>query len=76
MTMTHRNTDTRNDFSPIYLDALDGANALIEGLRISRKKLADMVGVSRAELTAVLRYETADPNLLNRIVEIFETVRI
>lgn len=57
------------------MDEVDGINALIQGLGIERKALSAMIGVSVHALNAVLDLETASRLVIDKLTELFETVR-
>ena len=62
-------------FSIPYLDDVDGVNALISGLGLSRRGLAEMLNIKTEKISAVLDLEVADTEILEKLVELFETVR-
>jgi ParB-like chromosome segregation protein Spo0J len=62
-------------FSIPYMDDVDGVNALISGLGLSRKRLAEMLNIKTEKISVVLDLEIADTEILEKLVELFETVR-
>jgi predicted XRE-type DNA-binding protein len=57
------------------MDEVDGVNALISGLGLSRKRLAEMLNIKTEKISIVLDLEIADTAILEKLIQLFETVR-